>query len=180
MPTGTIHSTISPVIQASLSPVFLLSAIGTSLLIIDTRLNRIVDRCRVLEAGLTASPGRDERSEDELLFYLGRANRVRWATVFCTIAALTLAFVVVALFIDAQTTFELALVVEVLFTCAVLFLVVGLVLYLQDVLMVHRALEFTRGRVADAQAGGRPGRHDAEMPATGPSDGSADGGPPFR
>ena len=151
MSVETMHVTLSPLIQASLSPVFLLSAIGTTLLIIDTRLNRIVDRCRTLETAMSASTPCDMHTENELLFYLSRASRVRWATFFCTCAALTLALVVVTLFVDAQTSLSLSYVVEVLFTCAVTFFVLGLVLYLQDVLLVNRALDFTRARVAEAQ-----------------------------
>ena len=165
MAVGTMYATLSPLIQASLSPVFLLSAVGTTLLIIDTRLNRIVDRCRTLEAMLVATARRDLRTENELQFYLQRAGRVRWAAFFCTFAALILAIVVVTLFIDAQTQMKLAHVVEVLFTAAVLFLVIGLVLYMQDVFQVDRALDFTRSRLADIRAVPIP-QVDADVSAT--------------
>jgi hypothetical protein len=46
-------------------------------------------------------------------------------------------------------------VVETLFVCAVLFLVTGLVLYMLDVLLVNRALDFTRDRMMDARAAAR-------------------------
>jgi hypothetical protein len=152
MATGTMYSTLSPLIAASLSPVFLLSAIGTTLLIIDSRLNRIVDRCRMLEVALVSPTGQDTRLEEELLFYLSRAKQIRWAVFSCTLAALSLALVVVALFLDAQTKIQLSALVETLFVCAVLFLVAGLVLYMLDVLQVNRALDFTRGRMMDAKA----------------------------
>ncbi len=161
MTSGTIYSTVSPLIAASLSPVFLLSAIGTTLLIIDTRLNRIVDRCRTLETSLRSPTDQDIRLEEELLFYLSRANRIRWAAFSCTVASLFLALAVIALFLDAQTKMHLTPVVETLFVCAVLFLVTGLVLYMLDVLLVNRALDFTRGRMMDARAAAKA-RLDAE------------------
>jgi hypothetical protein len=161
MAAGTTYATLSPLIEASLSPVFLLSAIGTTLLIIDTRLNRIVDRCRMLETSLMSPTDQDTRLEEELLFYLARANRIRWSVFSCTLAALALALVVVTLFLDAQTKVQLTPVVETLFVCAVLFLVTGLVLYMLDVLQVNRALDFTRGRMIDAKTAANA-RLDAE------------------
>ncbi|MFN7595368.1 MAG: DUF2721 domain-containing protein [Cereibacter sp.] len=152
MSTGTMYSTLSPLIAASLSPVFLLSAIGTTLLIIDTRLNRIVARCRMLETSLRSPTDQDIRLEEELLFYLARANRIRWAVFSCTVASLFLALAVITLFLDAQTKVQLTPAVETLFVCAVLFLVTGLVLYMLDVLLVNRALDFTRSRMTDARA----------------------------
>jgi len=152
MAVGTMDATLSPLIQASLSPVFLLSAVGTTLLIIDTRLNSIVDRCRTLEAMLVATARRDLGTKSELQFYLQRAGRVRWATFFCTFAALILAVVVVTLFIDAQTQMKLARLVEGLFTAAVLFLVNGPVLYMQDVFQMDRERDFTQSRPGDVRA----------------------------
>jgi len=43
-------STIAQVIQLSVAPVFLLSGVGTLLVVLTNRLARIVDRTRTLEA----------------------------------------------------------------------------------------------------------------------------------
>ena len=48
---------ISHVIQLSVAPVFLLTAIGTILGVLSSRLARIVDRARALNERLEDSPG---------------------------------------------------------------------------------------------------------------------------
>lgn len=159
MAIGTFHSSLSPLIQASLSPVFMLTAISATLAVIDTRQNRIVDRARLLEAQILARTDQGARTEAELKFYLRRSRHMGWAAVMCILSALSVAAAVVTLFIDAQTPFTLAILIEGTFTCAVLFFVLALMIYLRDVFLVNRAMSFVYERLVSAsQAGdGRPG-----------------------
>lgn len=150
------YETLSPLIEASLSPVFLLSAIGVTLSVIDTRQSRIVDRVRAMEALPPAIPSEIELWEEEVAFYLARARRIGWAASLCITSALCVAIVVVTLLVDAQTETRLALVVEVTFTLAVLFYGLALVLFLRDIMQVNHGLAYIHRRVKRAIDAARP------------------------
>jgi hypothetical protein len=62
-------SLIAKTIQLSVAPVFLLTAIGTMLAVLVGRLNRIVDRARILEEHL-ASVSKDEEGPKSIQNYL--------------------------------------------------------------------------------------------------------------
>lgn len=141
-----LHSTISPLIQASLAPVFLLTAIGATLAVVDTRQNRIVDRIRVIEAQMTAHNMSAADGTEELDFYLGRTRRIGRAAICCTMAGISVALVVVLLFIDAQTSVSLAPMIEIIFSAAVLFYAAAMSIYLRDVLEVNRGMQYVTRR----------------------------------
>ena len=146
--TVTLHETASALIQTSLAPIFLLSVIATTLTVIDTRLNRIVDRARALETNLRAGTAGLEEVEDEIDFYVRRARQIGWAAAACTLSGLSVALAVVTLFVDAQITLPLTPAVEAVFTVAVLLYVVALVIYLRDVVRVTHGISFVRNRLA--------------------------------
>jgi hypothetical protein len=150
------YQTISPLIEASLSPVFLLSAIGVTLSVIDNRQNRIVDRLRQMETQILVRPVDSELWEEESAFYLERARRIGWAAALCIISALAVALSVVTLLLDAQTEVRLAILVEVAFTLAVTLYGMALVLFLGDVLQVNRGLAYVHRRVKRAIDTARP------------------------
>ena len=50
MPQQTGVTAVGHVIELAIAPVFLLSAIGAVLAVLTSRLSRIIDRARVLEA----------------------------------------------------------------------------------------------------------------------------------
>jgi hypothetical protein len=54
MPAESHLTLIAKTIQLSVAPVFLLTAIGTTLAVLTSRLNRIVDRARVLEGRMAS------------------------------------------------------------------------------------------------------------------------------
>src|SRR5262245_8467665 len=90
------------VIQLSVAPVFLLSAIGAMLAVMTGRLGRIVDRARGLR--IVARDGRGEpRAEiaDELSTLARRANSISGAITLCTVTALLISGVIAALFVGA-------------------------------------------------------------------------------
>jgi hypothetical protein len=147
-----LHQTVSTLIQASLSPVFLLTAIAATLTVIDTRQNRIVDRARALEQQIIAQSASTESLEAEIEFYLKRARQIGRAAAACILSALSVALAVVALFIDAQIATALTPLVEGTFTLAVLFYVVALMIYLRDIFRVTHGLTFTHQRVSVALA----------------------------
>ena len=52
VPTESYLTHLARTIQLSVAPVFLLTAIGTTLAVLTNRLSRIVDRARILEERL--------------------------------------------------------------------------------------------------------------------------------
>lgn len=145
-----MSDTLSPLIQASLSPVFLLSAIGVTLSVIDTRQNRIVDRVHAMEREVIEDRAGAIPREEELAFYLDRARLIARAAALGILSAISVAIVVVALLTDAQTETSLTIIVEGAFAAAVLFYGLSLVLFLRDVLQVNRGMAFAERRVTGA------------------------------
>jgi hypothetical protein len=140
---------VSSLIQTALAPMFLLSAIGTTLSVIDTRLNRIVDRARDLETRIIEHPEHSAALRTEADYFLARAQQIAWAVALCTTTALAVAAVVILIFVDLQTTAGMALYVEIVFTAAVVLYVGALLIYLRDVFLVGRGLEFVRSRLPE-------------------------------
>lgn len=148
--SAVLHETLSALIQSSLAPVFLLAANASTLILIDNRQNRIVDRLRLLEAQVLSQGGTSSRIEEEVAFYLARVRRVGRAAAACTLTGLGIALAVVLLFVDAQVAMSLSVFVEATFTLAVLAYVAALAIYLQDVFAVNDGLVFVQGSIAAA------------------------------
>lgn len=143
----TSVETVSKLIQTALSPMFLLSAIGTSLLVIDNRLNRIVDRARHLESRISGNPELAQEMGPEAKYYSRRAKDITYSVALCTLAALSVALVVILLFVDIRTGAELTTSIEAFFTLAVVVYVFALGIYLRDVFRVKKGIEFTEERI---------------------------------
>jgi hypothetical protein len=97
---------VAHAIQLSLGPVFLLNGLGVLLAMLTSRLARIVDRARVLEARL---PQASEEEAAEIHRYLAITSRrgrlMNRAITLGTMAALLVALVVVLLFATAFVKF---------------------------------------------------------------------------
>jgi hypothetical protein len=150
-----MSETLSPLIQAALAPVFLLSAIGVTLSVIDTRQNRIVEHVRALERQLADLPTGAFGWEQDLAVCLHRARQIGRAAALCILSAISVAIVVVGLLTDAQTDLSLTILVEVAFSGAMLFYGLSLVLFLRDVLLVGRGIGGAERRLTAALASAR-------------------------
>lgn len=136
-PTSSIE-TVSEVIRTAIAPVFLLVAISSLLATLSSRLSRIIDRKRALE-NLRAPHDRAEVRQ-ELRRLRRRVTLVNWSIRLCVTSALTVCFVVVALFVGAFVTTELAALIAVLFVTAMLLIIGALLTF------------FAETRVASLQA----------------------------
>ncbi len=152
MISAEVARLIPGLIQTALAPMFLLAAIGTTLSVIDTRLNRIVDRARALDLQIVEHPERAAQMRAEADHFVQRAQGMTNAVMLCTLTALTVALVVVLIFVDLQIRADLSLAVEFAFTLAVLFYVGALALYLRDVLQVRHGLAYLRRRLTSHDA----------------------------
>lgn len=134
----TVNSSIdavAAVIQASLTPVFLLVAIGGFLNMLSARLGRIIDRKRAVDAGLLA--GASVASTDALHAETARLRRrTRWVNAsirLCVASAVLVCLVVVTLFIGELTAVPIGRWVAGLFMTAMLLITAGLVSLLVEI-----------------------------------------------
>ena len=141
MPAESPIADVAHVIQLSVAPVFLLTATGTILGVLSTRLGRIVDRSRVLKDRLGGlAPELRAPLDQELALLLRRRHLVNMAITSSTCAALMVAGVIASAFLGFLLSWKVAGAIAVLFILAMLFLVVALLLFLREVLIAAIAV----------------------------------------
>jgi Protein of unknown function (DUF2721) len=132
---------VGEVVRLAVAPVFLLSGVGVTLTLLVGRLARVVDRARALEQG-------ESNTHESELHELGgrlstleqRARLLGRAIALCTVCALLVAMVVVALFLGALLNIRLAFLISMLFIIAMLSFIGGLSLFLREVFVATRSL----------------------------------------
>lgn len=134
-------STVAQVIQLAVAPVFLLSGVGIVLTVLTNRLARVVDRARKLEESAKSATAADFPIHQEQLHILARRARLmNRAITLSTICALLVAFVVVALFVDAYVELDLSTPIALMFVVAMLSFIAGLLCFLREVFLAIAAL----------------------------------------
>jgi uncharacterized protein DUF2721 len=134
--TDVVHA-----IQLSLAPVFLLNGIGVLLSMLTSRLSRIVDRARVMEAELpNATPTEGGLIIGRLNVTRRRARLMNRAITLSTVAALLVALVVALLFTSAFTPLPLTLAISLLFILSMSSLVGALWCFLIEVRIATASL----------------------------------------
>ncbi|WP_221227761.1 DUF2721 domain-containing protein [Rhodocyclus tenuis] len=121
---------VAHVIQTAVAPVFLLTGIGAILGVLVNRLGRIVDRRRKL-AEFTAEMRLLHAEELRMLW-----RRTRWihrSITLCTLSALLVCLVIVALFVGAELRIDPGEIVAALFIAAMLGLIGGLFCFLREI-----------------------------------------------
>jgi len=132
---------IGHVIQLAVAPVFLLTGVSGLLGVLTNRLARIIDRARTLEDRLTGGPVAAQAGMHEELHFLSqRARRINSAVTLCTVCALLICAVIVALFVGAFLSTDLSILIGLLFTASMLSLFLGLVSFLREVYVATRNL----------------------------------------
>jgi hypothetical protein len=139
-------SNISRAIQLALGPVFLLTGIAGMLNVMSGRLSRIIDRARSLTGNQydVISSGEDSMDLEIQLQKLERRRHFTSAGITaCTVAALLVCMDIAALFIEVMLGFPLTWPIAVLFTAAILALVVGLAFFLREVHLASQTIRIT-------------------------------------
>ena len=135
----------SHVIQLAIAPVFLLTAVGTLLMVLTNRLGRAVDRRRALDLRLAAERTSEER--DLVVAELAIiARRVAWiyrAIVLAVFCALFICILIVLAFVDAFVAGNFAKGLGVLFVLALVALIGSLLTFLREIFL---AVSYTSGR----------------------------------
>jgi len=143
MPTQPDLQDITHTIQLAVAPVFLLTAVSTTLSVFTMRLARIVDRARRVEAMLAvAPPGRLEATRAELGVLHARARLIHLALTFGTGCAILVCLVIAVAFVAYLLEAHLGVGLAVLFILAVTAYVAALLCYLREVFMAIRHLRF--------------------------------------
>jgi hypothetical protein len=125
---------VAHAIQLAVAPVFLLSGIGAMLAVMTSRLGRIIDRARDLEARLfDASPEFFSTLQSDLRMLSQRAKLIYSAIALCTTTALLVCAVIAFLFVSAFLQFDASVVVALLFIAAMSTFVFGLLWFLREI-----------------------------------------------
>ena len=127
---------ISHVIQLAIAPVFLLTAVGTLLNVLTSRLGRAIDRRRVLQK---LSPGEDGDAfgvgQVELVLITQRVRLIYRSIVLAVLCALFICLVIAVAFIDAFVSANLARVLGALFVLAMVALIGALLMFLREIFL---------------------------------------------
>ena len=127
-------STIAHTIQLVMAPVFMVAGIAGLLNLLALRLNRIVDRARVLGGDFTAPDHPDHARQVWELRILDRRIRiVNRAILLCTASAIAICLVVAGLFIAALADLNVGRWIAVAFILAMLLLISGLGAFLLEI-----------------------------------------------
>jgi hypothetical protein len=133
---------VAHVIQLAVAPVFLLSGVGVTLTVLTNRLARVVDRARQVEKlAAQAQPTELPGLQENLRVLARRAHLMNRSITLCTICALLVSLVVVALFVSSFTTFPLAVPIASLFIIGMLSFIAALLTFLREVFLAIDSLK---------------------------------------
>ncbi len=134
---------IGHIIQLAIAPVFLLTGVGTNMLVLTNRLARIIDRSRTLEERLeerleepeSHTPDKERAARDELQVLFRRARKINRAIFLSTTCALLICMVVAALFVTDALDLKLASVIAGMFVLAMISLTGSFIYLLREILL---------------------------------------------
>jgi hypothetical protein len=136
MPTDSPLAGVAHVIQLSVAPVFLLTAVVAMLNVLSTRLGRIVDRSRVLvDRAEGVAPVQRPPLDAELALLVRRRTLINLAITCSTLSALWVAAVMATAFLGFIVNWQVSGAVAVLFMLAMAFFVGALLLFLREVMV---------------------------------------------
>lgn len=137
-----IPSTVLPVIQASITPVILISGAGMLLLTLSNRMGRIVDRTRALARELREHPGQTNvRIEEQLTVLTRRTRLIRSSVMWTVLSMLSACLLIMMIFATALLKFDGELLVFAFFFAAIALLFGSLVYFAREMVLSLHALE---------------------------------------
>jgi len=125
---------VTRLIQLAVAPVFLLTAVGTIIGVLSTRLGRVVDRSRTLEERLRQLTPEGQKAVREELNTLSRRGRLVYASItLAVICALFVGLLIAVAFVDAFVTLDLSKFIGLLFIGAMLAFILALMVFLREI-----------------------------------------------
>jgi hypothetical protein len=127
---------VARLIQLAVAPVFLLTAVGTMIGVLSTRLGRAVDRSRYLEERLRQMlPEGQKLARDELATLSRRVRLVYGAMVLAVICALFVGLLIAVAFVDAFIEIDLSKFIGLLFIGAMVAFIFSLLVFLREIFL---------------------------------------------
>jgi len=138
-------NTVTHGIQLAVAPVFLLTAVAGMIGSVAGRLARIIDRARVLEGRIDASPNLSMSTEfAELAQLRARGRLVNACIALLTFCAILIGLTIMALFLGETTEMQIFRIATVLFLSGVSFFLLALLCFLAETVIATRVLKFRR------------------------------------
>ena len=136
---------IAHIIQLAVAPVFLIAGIGALLNVLTNRLGRVVDRTRALEVELSIEQPLEThpRWAKELVLLDRRMAWINKAITLSTLAMLLVCLVIVTLFTGQLMSFDLSVLISVLFILTMAAMIAALGSFLWE---IHVAAAMLRVR----------------------------------
>jgi hypothetical protein len=134
---------VSKIIQLSIAPVFLLTGVGTQLVVLTNRLARIIDRSRTLESKLNTDMLASSEELDELY---KRSHLINRAITLATFCALLICLVIATLFLEDAMSLNLSKLIATMFVLGILSLTGSLIYFLREIFIATGTLERDRLR----------------------------------
>jgi hypothetical protein len=135
-------SDVLRIIQLAIAPVFLLAGIGSILNVIAGRLNRVVDRSRIVERWHGETSGAEHAGHVEELRLIDRRITLASNAIFlCVASAVFVCLLVILLFVGELMRANLSNLVAVLFVIAMGLLAIGLILFLVETRVAVAAIK---------------------------------------
>jgi hypothetical protein len=128
---------VQQIVQLSLSPAFLLAAIGAIMNVMVSRLIWVAGRIEKIE--LRISDEKAGREQAELPVLRRRRILAQRAVMFSTAAAVTISIVIALLFISAFINPQIGTLTAIAWIATMLFLILGLVHFLLETRLAARA-----------------------------------------
>jgi hypothetical protein len=127
---------VAHVIQLAIAPVFLLTALGTFLGVLSTRLGRIVDRGRLLvDRATKLAPADAEPLRGELHLLSRRRHLVNLAITYGVCAAIFVCVLIATAFLGSMFEVNTSRLVATLFIAAMAAFVTALLCFLREILL---------------------------------------------
>jgi hypothetical protein len=138
---------IARTIQLAVAPVFLLTALGTIISVLTTRLSRVVDRTRVLMARVDSTANASDvlrtsmPPQEELAILMRRRILVNRAITCATISALLVCIVVLLAFLGFMLHRNFSYVIAMLFIAAMTMFISALLFFLREIIVTVSSVQ---------------------------------------
>jgi hypothetical protein len=127
---------VTRLVQLAIAPVFLLTAVGTIIGVLSSRLGRVVDRSRALEDRLRQLAPEGQKAVREELSVLARRVRLVYASMtLAVVCALFVGLLIAVAFVDAFVALDLSRFIGLLFIGAMLAFILALMVFLREIFL---------------------------------------------
>ena len=144
--------TVARVIQTALTPVFLLSGIGSLLGVCSTRLARVADRLDALVEKVEVAPSAERaRLQSRVIFLRRRSHALDLSVILGAIAGGATCFAALLLFVGSLADRTIVSILVLSFGLALICTIGALAAFLAEMLMASRGIRDQADRAAPAE-----------------------------